>query len=81
MAEFNIGNPIPWEPLDREQLPIPGGEVLGNIEQAIPFPSQPDPEILEELESHPFEHGPRERGRAMSDSSLHQARITRAGTI
>jgi hypothetical protein len=50
MAEFNIGNPIPWEPLDREQLPIPGGEVLGNIERAIPFPLQPDPEILEELE-------------------------------
>jgi len=50
MAEFNIGNPIPWEPLEPGQLPIPGGEVLGNIERAIPFPLQPDPEILEELE-------------------------------
>ena len=50
MAEFNIGNPIPWEPLEPGQLPIPGGEVLGDIERAIPFPLQPDPEILEELE-------------------------------
>ena len=50
MAEFNIGNPIPWEPIEPGQLPIPGGEVLGNIERAIPFPSEPDPEILEELE-------------------------------
>jgi hypothetical protein len=50
MAEFNIGNPIPWEPIEPGQLPIPGGEVLENIERAIPFPLQPDPEILEELE-------------------------------
>jgi hypothetical protein len=50
MAEFNIGNPIPWEPLEPGQVPIPGGEVLGDIERAIPFPLQPDPEILEELE-------------------------------
>lgn len=50
MAEFNIGNPIPWEPLEPGQLPIPGGEVLGNIERAIRFPSEPDPEILQELE-------------------------------
>ena len=50
MAEFNIGNPIPWEPLEPGQLPSPGGEVLGNIERAIRFPSEPDPEILQELE-------------------------------
>ena len=50
MAEFNIGNPIPWEPLDREQLPVPGGEIRGNIERAIRFPTEPDPEILQELE-------------------------------
>ncbi len=50
MAKFNIGNPIPWEPLEPGQIPIPGREVRENIEQAIPFPSEPDPEILEELE-------------------------------
>lgn len=48
--EFTIGNPIPWEPLEPGQVPIPGREVRENIEQAIPFPSEPDPEILEELE-------------------------------
>ena len=51
MAEFNIGNPIPWEPIEPGQLPIPGGEVLENIERAIPFPLQPDPEILEDAVS------------------------------
>jgi hypothetical protein len=50
MAKFNIGNPIPWEPLEPGQIPIPGREVRENIEQATRFPSEPDPEILEELE-------------------------------
>ena len=75
----------------RDELPFPisTGRNGGEIRPAEPIERQKrwNPsmngirEILEELESHPFEHGPRERGRAMSDSSLHQSRITRAGTI
>ena len=51
MSEFNLGNPIPWEPLNPQEIPIPIWETVSpsQLEGARPFPAQPDSEILEQL--------------------------------
>lgn len=51
MSEFNLGNPIPWEPLNPQEIPVPIRERVSGreLEGARPFPTQPDSEILEQL--------------------------------
>jgi hypothetical protein len=52
MSDFNLGNPIPWEPVNPNEIPVPIRErvPLEELERAQPFPTQPDREILEQLE-------------------------------
>lgn len=52
MSDFNLGNPIPWEPVEPNQIPVPIRErvPLEELERAQPFPTQPDREVLEQLE-------------------------------
>jgi hypothetical protein len=53
MAEFIIGEPIPWEPITPNQVPVPVQEQvpLRDIERAVPFPDEPDSTIMRELNS------------------------------
>ena len=52
MSEFNLGVPIPWEPVSPIEIPVPIRErvPLDELERAQPFPDQPDRGILEQLE-------------------------------
>jgi hypothetical protein len=51
MTDYNLGDPIPWEQLNPQEIPIPIRERVSprDMELAQPFPSQPDSEILEQL--------------------------------
>ena len=51
MSDYNLGDPIPWEQLNPQEIPIPIRERVSprDMELAQPFPSQPDSEILEQL--------------------------------
>ncbi len=52
-SEIKIGEPIPWTPVNPSEFPIPGREDVPrrDIERAVPFPDNPDPEVVRELES------------------------------
>ena len=53
MSEIKIGEPIPWKPINPSEFPIPGREDVPrrDIERAVPFPDDPDPETIAVLQS------------------------------
>ncbi len=51
MAEFDLGNPIPWEPIQWSEIRFPSRETfpIQELEQLRVFPTERDPEVMEAL--------------------------------